>query len=130
MRRFRDHDLDPAFRAVGAQLPLHAVFFFDGHEGLPERIKGGRSAGGVAGRVSGRGEVDPHKEVAVVLGVELLAFQDVAALFQQESGHGVDEAPCFRAVEGQNVFSGAAVQDMSKYAIRSNNSRSLICDSA
>ena len=50
-----------------------------------------------------RGEVHAHEEQPGVAVVELAGFQDVAALFEEEAGNGVDDARTVRTGKGEDV---------------------------
>ncbi|MFI7142574.1 hypothetical protein ACIBQ5_34220 [Streptomyces massasporeus] len=49
-------------------------------------------------------EAHPHEEVAVPAVTELVVVDDVAAVVEQETGDGGDDAGRFGAVEGEDVL--------------------------
>ncbi|MNU90109.1 hypothetical protein D3C71_799650 [compost metagenome] len=89
-----DHD-QQAFLAAGiVQLEFHAVF--GGH--------GVQAGAQVVGRhADGQVEMHAQEEAARLVVAELLGIQDVAAQFEQQAAHAVDDARAVGAGQGQDV---------------------------
>ena len=78
------HDQHAALGTVRLQPPAHPEAVSHRGESGPQGVRGG-------GIAVGR-EVHPHEEVPFGAFAELLVVDDVAAVFQQEAGDGVDDA--------------------------------------
>ncbi|GAA5190116.1 hypothetical protein GCM10023346_06360 [Arthrobacter gyeryongensis] len=48
--------------------------------------------------------------MVIQLGVELLIVDDVAAVFQEETGDSVHDPPRFRAIEREDMLNGGSRQ--------------------
>ncbi len=93
----RDEDEHPVLLGRVDQVPAHVERLGHRGEAVVQALQGLQ-------RVEGT-ELHPHEEGAGEVGgivVVLLALQDVAAVLDQEAGHGVDDAGSVGARQGEN----------------------------
>jgi hypothetical protein len=88
------HHQDPLLAVVALQAPVHAPLSCQRREPVPKLFDDGR--------LTRRGELDPHEEVPRGPVAELLEVNDVALLLEQEVRDRLDDSQGIRAMEGQH----------------------------
>ena len=93
MTHFRHHHQD-AFRSVTGDAVGHGELVGDRAEGVTQLLRVGLALADERGA---------QEQLSTGRIVELLVLDDVAAILEQERGHGVHDAGSFLTAQGQDV---------------------------